>query len=152
MRKMGTHCSKGHVLDEANIYTEPKTGWRRCLLCHRISSTRPYHPHPRPYHEPVGKTAEYACWIGMRRRCYVPTDRSFDLYGGRGITVCDQWRASFANFLADMGPRPSPKHSIDRINNDGNYEPDNCRWATASQQVSNRRSRAEMRLLRGGSR
>jgi hypothetical protein len=71
----------------------------------------------------------------MRRRCTNPNNADWKQYGGRGIKVCDRWIESFDNFLADMGPRPSPKHSIGRFpNNDGNYEPRNCRWATAAEQ------------------
>lgn len=79
---------------------------------------------------------EYVSWKAMLDRCYRRTDRCFSRYGGRGITVCDRWRNSFAAFLGDMGARP-PGTSIDRINNDGNYEPGNCRWATAAQQKRN---------------
>lgn len=69
-------------------------------------------------------------------------------YGGRGIKVCDRWRHSFENFLADLGPAPSPEHQLDRINNDGNYTPTNCRWATRSQQIRN--SSKARRLSFGG--
>lgn len=82
---------------------------------------------------------EYVTWVNMRRRCYAKTSTKFSAYGGRGIRVCSRWD-SFENFLADMGPRPSPQHSLDRINNDGNYEPGNCRWATAHQQSRNTRT------------
>jgi hypothetical protein len=82
-------------------------------------------------------TPEHNAWVRMRQRCYNENRDNYRYYGGRGITVCERWRSSFENFFADMGPRPSPAHSIDRINNDGDYEPSNCRWATRSEQMKN---------------
>ncbi len=81
---------------------------------------------------------EYYTWASMRTRCTNPNHSSFKNYGARGITVCPQW-ASFEQFLADMGPRPEGK-TLDRIDTSGNYEPSNCRWATYSEQGSNRRT------------
>lgn len=83
-------------------------------------------------------TSEYAIWEGIVRRCTNPRVKEWALYGGRGITVCDRWRASFVNFLADVGARPSKRHSIDRYpDRNGNYEPGNVRWATQREQMRN---------------
>lgn len=84
-------------------------------------------------------TPEYQAWAHMIQRCLNSSCPEYRNYGARGITVCERWMEA-KNFLADMGPRPSAKYSLDRINNDGNYEPDNCRWATQHQQQRNRRT------------
>jgi hypothetical protein len=92
-------------------------------------------------HAYAGKISpEYNAWLAMRARCRHPGNPNFKNYGARGITVCERWEI-FENFFADMGSRPSPKHSLDRIDNDGNYEPSNCRWATPKEQMNNVRGR-----------
>jgi len=85
------------------------------------------------------KTSEYDVWRNMRRRCGDTTNKSYSNYGGRGINVCSRWNV-FSKFLEDMGRRPSKKHSINRVDNNGNYEPQNCEWADAKNQSRNRTS------------
>lgn len=81
---------------------------------------------------------EYMAWSDMKSRCTNAKNKMYKHYGGRGITVCNEWMNSFKTFFKDLGPRPTDKHSIDRINNDGNYEPSNCRWVNSSVQNFNR--------------
>lgn len=98
---------------------------------------------------------EYYIWRTMKQRCHNPKYQGYEYYGARGIKVCERWRNSFGAFYQDMGPRPTQKHSIDRINNDGDYTPDNCRWATVRQQERNKSSnhyitfRGKTRTLQG---
>lgn len=90
------------------------------------------------------KSMEYVSWQAMIARCENPKAKRFERYGGRGIKICERWRNSFENFLVDMGPRPSRKYSLDRHpDNDGDYEPGNCRWATSKQQASTRSKRKQ---------
>ena len=89
------------------------------------------------------QSLEYVSWRHMKERCLNPKNKRYADYGGRGIKICEQWlgKEGFANFLSDMGRKPSPEHTLDRFpNNDGNYEPSNCRWGTDEQQNRNRRS------------
>jgi hypothetical protein len=90
------------------------------------------------------RTSTYSIWIGMRQRCTNPNAPHYGCYGGRGIKVCERWQL-YENFLSDMGERPTGL-SIDRVNNDGDYEPSNCRWATKQEQVENTRSNRTLTL------
>lgn len=89
----------------------------------------------------MARSPEYRAWRSMKKRCLVPTTKTYRLYGGRGIKVCLEWQESFEAFFAYVGKRPSRKHSLDRFpDNNGNYEPGNVRWATATEQGRNRRT------------
>jgi hypothetical protein len=95
-------------------------------------------------------SVEYTTWTSMTQRCFNPRNRAYKDYGGRGITVCERWRTSFEAFLADMGRRPAPGLSLDRIDNNHGYEPWNCRWATKFEQNNNKRRATFIRCAHCG--
>jgi hypothetical protein len=111
-----------------------------CLSKETTSKTKRIHGESRP------QTPEFRAWKAMLTRCTNERQKCWKDYGGRGIKVCYRWANSYDNFLADMGRKPTPQHSLDRYpNNDGDYEPANCRWATRKEQNSN--TRATLRTL-----
>jgi hypothetical protein len=128
-------CGTEKIFDAQNL----KLGKTESCGCQR--KTRLRHGEATAHR----RTTEYRIWEAMRYRCGNPRSRAYKWYGARGIKVCSRW-ACFENFLADMGRRPAGR-SLDRINNDGNYEPGNCRWATALEQVHNRRPLSKMKRV-----
>lgn len=128
-------CGKSVVVDSSKL-CNGHTRSCGCLQIERASEASLKHGHSC-YPNQGRSTKEYNTWVMMLRRCNSLDDKNFHHYGGKNITVCSRWR-DFQNFLADMGLAPSKAHSIDRIDSDGNYCPENCRWATSKTQVRNR--------------
>ena len=134
-------CGESHTATARNLLAG-NTRSCGCLQREEASAKRSIH---RQSHQ--ANAVEYHTWVAMRARCRDSGGVYWPNYGWRGITVCARWDSSYENFIADMGPRPAGT-SIDRVNNDGNYEPGNCRWATPKQQANNRRSHAQVKADR----
>lgn len=127
--KCQCHCGNVFIIDGTAL----KSGQRSCGCLQYLLISEANKGHG------LTKTSAHSTWGRIKQRCYNPKCSQYHNYGGRGIKMCDRWQ-SFENFLADMGQRPADKTSIDRINNDGDYEPGNCRWATSKEQSYNTRT------------
>jgi hypothetical protein len=147
MRKAGKvywlcncECGKTKNISSINL-TKGRASSCGCFRTVLLTEATTKHGHTANWK----RSSEYMAWCSMKYRCNNPNNKRYADYGGRGIKVCDRWMDSFENFLSDMGTKPSKAHSLDRINNNGDYTPFNCRWATAVEQ--NRNKRVDRRIL-----
>lgn len=130
-------CGKTTIVTHSNLRSA--TGTRSCgCIWEEMSSAGSFHL-AHGCSRVHSWTPEYAAWAGMMQRCTNPKAKTYRHYGGRGITVCERW-LNFENFLHDVGPKPSPVHSLGRVDNSNGYSPDNCRWETPVQQGRNKRN------------
>lgn len=147
-------CGTNHIVRATTV----RSGVTRSCGCLRAEpGANQRHTVPNPagsensnFRHGKTKTPEYSAWVNLNRRCYDTDSTSYKYYGLRGIAVCERWRSSFMAFLEDMGPRPTTAHSVERRDNDGNYEPSNCCWATKAEQIRNRRKPVRGRFTGGG--
>jgi hypothetical protein len=141
-------CGCGNIseYDKSNV---DRGNTKRCRKCANESRGKKHSKHGCSISNKSANKegySNYTIWQAMKRRCYLETAKSYSDYGGRGIKVCDSWLNSFDNFISDMGYRPTSKHEIDRIDTNGDYSPDNCRWATKKENARNKRNTVRLAI------